>query len=107
MVDDIGLEPMTFRTSSSVIEICMKRPLWEEIAHHASRKRLLHNIHIGMSIESGGLDILVTEELLDNSHVSTGSEGEGGEGMAAAVGCQAAHVGVLILQRIKEATVIP
>ena len=48
----------------------------------------------------------MTEELLDNSHVSTGGEGEGGEGMAAAMDRQAAHIGVLVLQRIEESTVI-
>lgn len=37
LVDDIGLEPMTFRTSSEVIKICEKCPQRVETAHPAFR----------------------------------------------------------------------
>ena len=66
----------------------------------------MHRIHIGMRIQSGGLDIRVTEELLHYSQISARGKGKGGKGMATAVDRQAAHIGMLILQRIEEATVI-
>ena len=37
LVDDIGLEPMTFRTSSEVIKICGKCPQRVETDHPAFR----------------------------------------------------------------------
>ncbi len=40
LVDDIGLEPMTFRTSSSVIKICRKCPHRTERGHLSCRKQL-------------------------------------------------------------------
>ena len=87
MVDDIGLEPMTFRTSSASVKQSKQLSATGGIyALFHTENRFLHNMHTWVSVPGGCLDVRMTQELLHDSHICASIKGEGCKGMSATVG---------------------
>ena len=73
LVDDIGLEPMTFRTSSDGINLCvLVFATGGKYVVRICTNGFLHIMQIGMCIAGSGLDIGVAQDSLRTAHILVG-----------------------------------
>lgn len=67
----------------------------------------MHTAEISVGIPGRGLDVGMSQQLLNDPDICTGFTGQGGEGVAAAVGGQVTHRGHRFPQLAKECIIVP